>query len=65
MASLTRIEAMELRNVQEVKSVKTEEICNICEIIGHSTVECPNIPLCKEMLHDQANVLETFKNLRV
>ena len=62
MASLTRkVEAMELRKVQEVKPVKTEEICNICEILGHSTVECPNISLFKEMLHDQANAVETFK----
>ncbi|MBA0868918.1 hypothetical protein Goshw_020504 [Gossypium schwendimanii] len=33
------VEAMELRKVQEVKPIKTEEIYGICEIMGHSTFE--------------------------
>ncbi|KAJ4717067.1 Retrovirus-related Pol polyprotein [Melia azedarach] len=62
VANLTRkIEAMELRKVKEVKSVLNDEVCGICEIMGHCTQDCPNVPIFKEMFHDQANSMNTFK----
>ncbi|KAJ4723144.1 Integrase [Melia azedarach] len=62
VANLTRkIEAMELRKVKEVKSVLNNEVCGICEIMGHCTQDCPNVPIFKEMFHDQANSMNTFK----
>ncbi|XP_022862089.1 uncharacterized protein LOC111382375 [Olea europaea var. sylvestris] len=62
IASLSRkVEAMELRKVKEVKPVQNDEICSICETFGHLTHDCPNIPVFKEVLHDQANAMNTFK----
>ncbi|KAJ4717036.1 DNA-directed DNA polymerase [Melia azedarach] len=62
VANLTRkIEAMELRKVKEVKSVLNDEVCGICEIMGHCTQDCPNVPIFKKMFHDQANSMNTFK----
>ena len=62
IASLTRkIEAMELKKVKEVKSAQNEDICVICEHVGHSTNECPNLPICKEVLHEHVNAFNTFK----
>ncbi|XP_022869990.1 uncharacterized protein LOC111389303 [Olea europaea var. sylvestris] len=52
---------MELRKVNEVKPVQNDEICSICETFGHLTHDCPNIPTFKEVLHDQANAMNTFK----
>ncbi|XP_022859157.1 uncharacterized protein LOC111379951, partial [Olea europaea var. sylvestris] len=62
IASLSRkVEAMELRKVKEVKPMQNDEICSICETFGHLTHDCPNIPIFKEVLHDQANAMNTFK----
>ncbi|KAJ4723222.1 Integrase [Melia azedarach] len=62
VANLTRkIEAMELRKVKEVKSVLNDKVCGICEVMGHCTQDCPNVPIFKEMFHDQANSMNTFK----
>jgi len=62
ISSLTRkVEAMELRKVNEIKVVQNEEVCVICEIIGHTTHECPTILAFKEVLHDQANAMNTYK----
>ncbi|XP_022886923.1 uncharacterized protein LOC111402855 [Olea europaea var. sylvestris] len=62
IASLSRkVEAMELRKVKEVKPVQNDEICSICETFGHLTHDCPNIPVFKEVLYDQANAMNTFK----
>ena len=45
-ASLARkIEVMEIGKVKEIKSVQNEKICSICDELGHSTNECPKIPL--------------------
>jgi hypothetical protein len=52
---------MELRKVNEIKVVQNEEVCVICEIIGHTTHECPTILAFKEVLHDQANAMNTYK----
>ncbi|XP_042991370.1 uncharacterized protein LOC122318232, partial [Carya illinoinensis] len=63
IASLTRkVEAMELRKVNPVKaSEKEEENCGICEISGHLTQDCPTIPAFKEVLHEQANVMNSYR----
>ncbi|XVF72157.1 hypothetical protein PTKIN_Ptkin15bG0096600 [Pterospermum kingtungense] len=54
VASLTRkIEAMEMKKEKEIKSVQNDEICGICDIVGHSTNICPNIPVFKEVFHEQ------------
>ncbi|XP_058189212.1 uncharacterized protein LOC131306802 [Rhododendron vialii] len=43
-----KMEKMELKGAQEVKVVsKVEEVRIICEVSGHSTNECPNIPAFK------------------
>ena len=62
IASLTRkVEAMELRKVNPVKaSEKEEENCGICEISGHLTQDCPTIPAFKEVLHEQANAMNSY-----
>ena len=55
LASLTRkVEDMELKKVKKIKSVQDEEVCGICELVGHFTNECPNILT-------QANIINTFK----
>jgi hypothetical protein len=41
--------------------VQKEEVCSICEVIGHTTHECPTIPAFKEVLHEQANAINTYK----
>uniref|UniRef100_A0A2N9H0L4 Reverse transcriptase/retrotransposon-derived protein RNase H-like domain-containing protein n=1 Tax=Fagus sylvatica TaxID=28930 RepID=A0A2N9H0L4_FAGSY len=62
IASLARkVESMELRKVNEITPVQKEEVCGICEIMGHATYECPTIPAFKEVLHDQANAMNTYK----
>ena len=52
---------MELRKVNEITPFQKEEVCGICEIMGHATHECPTIPAFKEVLHDQANAMNTYK----
>ncbi|XVF87630.1 hypothetical protein PTKIN_Ptkin18bG0135500 [Pterospermum kingtungense] len=62
VASLARkIEAMEMKKEKEIKSVQNDEICSICEAIGHSTSTCPNILVFKEVFHEQVNVMNNFK----
>ena len=56
-----KIEAMEIGKVKEIKSVQNEEICSICDELGHSTNECPKIPLFKEVVHEQVNAMNNFK----
>ena len=53
-----KIEAMELRKAKEVKSIKHEEICNICETSEHSINECPHLSVFKEAMHEQVNAIE-------
>lgn len=53
---------MELRKVNEVTSMpKMNDVCSICETVGHPTNECPIIPAFKEVLHDQANAINMNK----
>ena len=40
--------------------MQNREICGICDIIGHSTNDCPNILVFKEVFHEQANVINNF-----
>ena len=63
VASLTRkLEAMELRKVNEINIVpKIDEFCRICAV-EHPTNECYSIPTFKELLHDQANAMNMVKN---
>ena len=45
IASLTRkVEAMEIKKEKDIKSVQNIEIFGICDIMGHVTNDCPNIP---------------------
>jgi hypothetical protein len=60
-SSARKVESMELRKVNEIKLVQKEEVYGICEIMGHATHECPTIPAFKEVLHDQANAMNTYK----
>lgn len=52
-AHLTRkLEKLELTQAKEVAVVaKVDEMCHICDTLGHSTNECPTIPAFKEVLH--------------
>ena len=60
-ATLSRkVEALELKKNNQVKSVQ-EIACLICELKDHSTKDCPTLPSFKECLHEQVNVLNTFK----
>ena len=60
-ASLARkVEALEMKKNGQLKSVQ-EIVCHICETNDHSTNDCPTLPSFKECLHEQANVLNTFK----
>jgi hypothetical protein len=62
ISSLTKKdETMELRKDNEIKSVQKEEVCSICEVSGHTTHECPTILAFKEVLHEQANAINTYK----
>lgn len=60
-ASLARkVEALEMKKSGKLKSVQ-EITCHIYDMSDHSTKDCPTLPSFKECLHDQANVLNTFK----
>ena len=60
-ASLARkVEALEQKKSGHLKSIQ-EIVCHICDANDHSTNDCPNLPTFKELLHEQANVLNTFK----
>ena len=62
IAGLTRkIEAMELRKVNAIKTRETESVCDICKSDAHITKGCPTIPSFQELLHDQANVMNTYQ----
>ena len=56
-----KIGAMKIGKVKEIKSVQNDEICGICDELGHSTNECPKIPLFKEVVHEQVNAMNNFK----
>ncbi|KAL5725012.1 hypothetical protein ACHQM5_008209 [Ranunculus cassubicifolius] len=61
LASLTRkVEAIEIKKQTKAKE-SVESICGICESDAHCTKDCPTIPAFKEVLHDQANAINTYK----
>ncbi|KAG5531734.1 hypothetical protein RHGRI_026377 [Rhododendron griersonianum] len=53
VAHLTcKLEKLELTKAKEVAVIaKVDEMCHICDMLGHSTNECPTIPAFKEVLH--------------
>ena len=56
---------MKLRNEKKIKSVQNKKNCVICDTIGHSTNDCPNIFVVKEIFYEQANIMNSFKKLFV
>jgi len=61
LASLARkVETLEMKKSGQIKSVQ-EIVCHICETHDHPTNDCPTLPAFRECLHEQANVLNTFK----
>lgn len=60
-ASLARkVDALEMNKNDQLKSIE-EIMCHIFDNIDHSTNDCPTLPSFKECLHEQVNVLNTFK----
>ena len=60
-----RLEELEIRNQHEVQVV-TEILMPtkprfICQSTGHLGEQCPTVPLMREMLVEQANVVGQFK----
>ncbi|KAL5722472.1 hypothetical protein ACHQM5_005988 [Ranunculus cassubicifolius] len=53
-------EAIEIKKQTKAKE-SVESICGICESDAHCTKDCPTIPAFKEVLHDQANAINTYK----
>ncbi|KAI3470606.1 hypothetical protein Pfo_027269 [Paulownia fortunei] len=45
---------MKFEKEKKIKYVQEEEVCSKCELLGHSTNECPNISV-------QKNFMNTFK----
>ena len=41
--------------------MQNDEICGICDELGHSTNECPKISLFKKVVHEQVNAMNNFK----
>lgn len=39
--------------------MQNQEICDICNSLGYSTNECPNIPI----FHEEANLMNNLKKL--
>ena len=63
IANLTRrAEAMELSKTNVGKApIVNESICEICKSNVHITKECPTIPAFKEVLHEQVNFTNSYK----
>ncbi|XP_021833742.1 uncharacterized protein LOC110773522 [Prunus avium] len=58
------VETLNSKLLHGINSVSSEEkfnICEICEVIGHATKECPTLPVFRNMLHDHANYINQFK----
>ncbi|XP_026443715.1 uncharacterized protein LOC113343807 isoform X2 [Papaver somniferum] len=61
IASLHRkVDAIQKPNVVKVAD-SVEHACGICESLEHYTKDCPTIPAFQEVLHDQANAMNTYK----
>ena len=55
-----------MRNQHEVQAVTEipvpNKLCFICQSIEHLGEQCPTIPTMREILVEQANVLDQFKS---
>ncbi|XP_026445241.1 uncharacterized protein LOC113345782 [Papaver somniferum] len=61
IASLHRkVDAIQKPNLVKVVD-PVEHACGICESLEHYTKDCPTIPAFQEVLHDQANSMDTYK----
>ena len=58
-----KVESIEINKSKEVNTVSEETLCNICDMIGHSTEVCPTIPTVKQVLldPDQVNFWNNYK----
>jgi Retrotransposon gag protein. len=62
IAQLTKqVETLQMSKAEPPKPTFVEESCNICEILGHSTQDCPTIPAIKDVLHSEVNAAESFR----
>ena len=60
-----RLEELELKKMHEVQAIFETQAhvmpCTICQSCDHVVDECPTMPVVREMLGDQANVVGTFR----
>ncbi|KAL6315978.1 hypothetical protein AAG906_014903 [Vitis piasezkii] len=60
-----RLEELELKKMHEVQAIFETQAhvmpCTICQSCDHVVDECPTIPVVREMLGDQANVVGQFR----
>ena len=60
-----RLEELEMRNPHEVQAMTEipipNKLCFICQSIEHMGEQCPTIPVIREMLVEQADVIGQFK----
>ncbi|KAJ9705668.1 hypothetical protein PVL29_003640 [Vitis rotundifolia] len=60
-----RLEELELKKMHEVQAISETQAhvmpCTICQSCDHVLDECPTVPTVREMLGDQANVVEQFR----
>ena len=64
-AMARRLEELEIKKIHEVQAIGEAPVqvmpCSICKSFEHVVVECPTIPVVREMFRDQANVIGQFK----
>ncbi|RVW61856.1 hypothetical protein CK203_065574 [Vitis vinifera] len=60
-----RLEELELKKMHEVQAIYETQAhvmpCTICQSCDHVVDECPTIPVVREMLGDQTNVVGQFR----
>ena len=60
-----RLEELEMRNQHEVQTVAETPVpnrpCFICQSVEHPEEHCPIVPLMRDMLVEQANVVGQYK----
>ncbi|KAL6283176.1 hypothetical protein ACE6H2_014105 [Prunus campanulata] len=58
------VETLNSKLLHGFNSVTSEEnfnICEVCEVMGHATKECPILPVFRNMLHEHANYINQLK----
>ena len=62
-AMARRLEELEIKKIREVHVVAETpmQAISICQSFEHVVVECPTIPIVREMFGDQANIIGQFK----